>query len=261
MKWATPGLSRLRNWCLALALLLAPIGIFLPIDHRVAGLFYEGGGSFWLHDSWVGYVFHDVIRPTFYWLLIAIIVVLAVRSGMKTGHRNLTVRRVIYVLAVVGIGLGLVTNLILKNEFDRPRPLHTVEYGGEQKYQPPILPAKGCERNCSFVSGDASAAFALIALPTAFATGRRRRKIMQAMIWVGVGIGSLRMMNGSHYLFDVTYAGLINVWIAAALYVPVLKLRGRQIEAIPEQCSSLIRSGTEGSRRLWGWLRNGSEKG
>ena len=187
MTWSTPGLTRIRNWCLALALLLAPIGIFFPIDHRVAGLFYEGAGSFWLHDSWVGYAFHDVIRPTFYWVLIALVVLLAVRSGMKRGHRNLTVRRVIYVLAVVGIGLGLITNAILKNEFDRPRPLHTIEYGGAQKYQPPILPAQGCERNCSFVSGDASAAFALIALPIAFASGRRRRKIMKAMILIIFG--------------------------------------------------------------------------
>jgi lipid A 4'-phosphatase len=255
---STPGLARVRLICLALALLLAPIAIFFPIDHRIAGLFYEGGGSFWLHDSWVGYAFHDVIRPTFYWVLIALLVVLAVRSGMKKGHRNLTVRRVIYVLAVVGIGLGLVTNLILKNEFDRPRPLHTLEYGGAQKYQPPILPTKGCERNCSFVSGDASAAFAMIALPIAFATGRRRRKLIRFVLWAGVFVGLLRMMNGSHYLFDVTYAGLINVWIAAALYKPILKLRGRHIEAVPTGISRLISAGTAGSRRLWHWLRHGS---
>lgn len=255
---STPGLARIRLVCVSLALLLAPIAIFFPIDHRVAGLFYEGGGSFWLHDSWVGYAFHDVIRPTFYWVLIALIVLLAVRSGMKQAHRNLTVRRVVYVLAVVGIGLGLVTNLILKNEFDRPRPLHTIEYGGDKKYQPPILPAEGCERNCSFVSGDASAGFALIALPIAFASGRRRRKLMKTLIWVGIVIGSLRMMNGSHYLFDVTYAGLINVWIAAALYKPILKLRGRHIEAIPGQIGALISSGSAGSRRLWHWLRHGS---
>lgn len=249
-----PGLTRIRDICITLALLLAPIGIFLPLDHRVAGLFYEGGGSFWLHDSVVGYVFHDVIRPVFYWALIALVVLLAIRSGRMRAHRGLTVRRVFYVLAVVGIGLGLVTNLILKNEFDRPRPLHTVEYGGDKPYQPPILPAKGCERNCSFVSGDASAGFALIALPIAFASGRRRRQFIRVAIWTGVVVGSFRMMNGSHYLFDVIYAGLINVGIAAALYLPVLRLKARHVNAMPAATGRFLDACRRGVMAGIDWL-------
>lgn len=249
-----PGLTRIRDICITLALLLAPVAIFLPLDHRVAGMFYEGDGSFWLHDSVVGYVFHDVIRPVFYWALIALVVLLAIRSGRMPGHRGLTVRRVFYVLAVVGIGLGLITNVILKNEFDRPRPLHTVEYGGDKRYQPPILPARGCERNCSFVSGDASAGFALIALPIAFASGRRRRQFIRVALWTGVVVGSFRMMNGSHYLFDVIYAGLINVGLAAALYLPILRLRARHVTNLPQYAGRFLTACRSGVTAGIDWL-------
>lgn len=247
-------MTRLRDICLVLALLLAPIGIFFPIDHWVAGLFYEGDGSFWLTDSWVGYVFHDILRPTFYWVLAAGLLYLLARSWGMRGHAGLTLRRLAYIVAVLGLGLGLITNTILKGQFDRPRPLHTQAYGGEQTYKPPILPTYGCERNCSFVSGDASAAFAMIALPIAFASGRRRRKLIRAALWLGVAIGLMRMMNGSHYLFDVIYAGLINVGLAAALYRPILGLRMRHIKGLPDYARAWAGSAMTGLRRLRAWL-------
>ncbi|WP_416898739.1 MAG: phosphatase PAP2 family protein [Minwuia sp.] len=249
------GLTRMRDICITAALALAPIAIFFPLDAWVAGLFYEGGGSFWLTESWVGDAFHDVLRPAFYWVLIALVLLLAFRSARMKAHVRLTVRRVIYVAAVLGIGLGLVTNLILKDQFDRPRPLHTVEYGGTKAYQPPILPAKGCERNCSFVSGDAAAGFAMVALPIAFASGRRRRKLIRAALWFGVAVGSLRMLNGSHYFFDVIYAGLINVGLAAALYVPILKLDRRRLKAAGETVGNWGRSLGPALGRVWNWLR------
>ncbi|WP_417514431.1 phosphatase PAP2 family protein [Minwuia sp.] len=249
------GLTRMRDICIAAALFLAPIAIFFPIDHWVASLFYEGNGSFWLTKSWVGTAFHDVLRPMFYWVLIGGVVVLAIRSARQQAHIGLTIRRVIYVAAVIGIGLGLVTNNILKDRFDRPRPMHTVEFGGDRKYQPPILPATGCERNCSFVSGDAAAGFAMVAIPIAFASGRRRRKLIRVALWFGVAVGSMRMMNGSHYFFDVIYAGLINVGIAAALYRPMIETRMRHVKAIPARLRSGCARALSGTQRLWRWLR------
>ncbi len=218
-------LTRYRRLCLILAFLLAPLALFTPLDRIAAGMFHLQGNEFWITDSIVGDIFHDVLRPTFYWLLVVGTLGLAANGLRTRWKRRLTIRRLIYVLAVFGLGVGLVTNALLKDQWDRPRPLHTVEFGGEQQYQPALIPTHGCARNCSFVSGDASAAFAMIAIPVAFATGRRRRRLMQAALWFGVAIGLMRMFNGSHFLFDVTYAGLINVWIAMALYPVIIRAR------------------------------------
>lgn len=256
MKMRAAGLDRIRDICLVAGLLLAPVGIYVPLDHWTAGLFHLGGGEFWLNDSWVGTAFHGYIRPAFYWLLAAIVVALAVRSFRMPGHRWLTLRRLLYVGAVVGIGLGLVTNNILKDRFDRPRPMQTVEYGGEARYQPPVLPAKGCERNCSFVSGDAAAGFVLIALPLAFASGRRRWQMMKLTLWIGATVGLLRMMNGSHYLFDVVYAGLINVAIAAVLWRPFMRWHWAEVRALPGRVGIAGRAAGEGVAFAWRWLRH-----
>lgn len=218
-------LTRYRRLCLILGFLIAPLALFTPLDRIAAGLFHLQGNEFWITDSMVGDLFHDVLRPTFYWLLIVGALGLTANGLRKRWKRRLTIRRLIYVLAVFGLGVGLVTNALLKDQWDRPRPLHTVEFGGAQQYQPALIPTHGCERNCSFVSGDASAAFAMIAIPIAFATGRRRRRWMKAALWFGVAIGLMRMFNGSHFMFDVAYAGLINVWIATALYPLMLKVR------------------------------------
>ncbi|MEC9345302.1 MAG: phosphatase PAP2 family protein [Pseudomonadota bacterium] len=219
------GARRLCERLLILGLLAAPLFIFVPVDRWIASLFYLGGGAFWLTDSWVGDLFHDVLRPAFYWVLIAGVILLGLVGFLKPGSAMPTVRRLVYVIAVFGLGVGLLTNAILKDQWDRPRPLQTTAFGGEARYQPPLIPTKGCERNCSFVSGDASAAFALVALPLAFAAGRRRRRLITATLWFGVVIGLLRMLNGSHFASDVFYAGIFNVALAAALYTPIIGWR------------------------------------
>lgn len=255
MKMGMTGMARLRDFCLIAGLFLAPVGIYVPLDHWIAGLFYLGDGEFWLTESWVGTAFHGYIRPAFYWGLIALLVFLAGRSFLQRGHRWLTLRRLLYVGAVVGLGLGLVTNNILKDRFDRPRPMQTVEYGGEARYQPPVLPGKGCDDNCSFVSGDAAAGFVLIALPIAFATGRRRWQFMKATLWIGATVGLLRMLNGSHYFFDVVYAGLINVAIAATLYRSFIRWRARDLLALPARVAGGFRAAGRAVVFAWGWLR------
>ena len=250
-------LSRYRRYCLALAFLLAPLALFTPLDRIAAGMFHLQGNEFWLTDSIAGDVFHDILRPTFYWLLIAIALGLTANGFRKRWRRRATARRLFYVLAVFGIGVGLVTNLLLKDQWDRPRPLHTVEFGGEQQYQPALIPTHGCARNCSFVSGDASAAFAMIALPIAFAAGRRRRRLMQAALWFGVAIGLMRMFNGSHYLFDVTYAGLINVWIATALYPVIMRARPGSLRRWGRDSRAAVHDFGEMLGRFWQRCRHG----
>lgn len=224
------GAKRLRDRLLILGLVAAPLFLFVPLDRWIASLFYLGQGEFWLTDSLLGDLFHDVLRPAFYWVLIGGVILLGYLGFLKRETTMPTVRRLIYVTAVFGLGVGLLTNAVLKDNWHRPRPMQTTEFGGEHRYQPPLVPTRGCARNCSFVSGDASAAFALVALPLAFATGRRRRRLVKAAVWFGVAIGLMRMLNGSHFASDVFYAGVLNVAVAAALYTPIIGWRAGDME-------------------------------
>ena len=59
------------------------------------------------------------------------------------------------------IGCGLIANFYFKDNWGRARPINIQEFGGEKLI--PSYNIDQCERNCSWISGEASAAFSFIA--------------------------------------------------------------------------------------------------
>ena len=70
---------------------------------------------------------------------------------------------VIYLVASFVIGPGLLANVSLKENWGRPRPNQVQQFGGSEHFQPWWRPSGECSRNCSFVSGEASQGFWLVA--------------------------------------------------------------------------------------------------
>jgi len=66
---------------------------------------------------------------------------------------------VIFLIATIAIGSGLVVNLGLKDHAHRPRPVHVVEFGGTDEFRPWYRFDGACKINCSFVSGEAATGF------------------------------------------------------------------------------------------------------
>lgn len=102
----------------------------------------------------------------------------------------------------------IVVNLLLKEYWGRPRPVETVFFGGEHPYVPPGDISTYCDTNCSFVSGEASAAFWMLTLAFYFGAKQRGAFIVLAGI-PALAIGFLRIAFGRHYLSDVIMAGCI----------------------------------------------------
>ena len=61
------------------------------------------------------------------------------------------------------IGCGLIANLYFKDTWGRARPINIQEFGGDKIYTQAFVKSDQCERNCSWISGEASAAFSFIA--------------------------------------------------------------------------------------------------
>jgi hypothetical protein len=61
------------------------------------------------------------------------------------------------------VGPGLTANLVLKENWGRPRPNSVEQFAGNAPFQPWWRPSQSCQRNCSFVSGEASQAFWTVA--------------------------------------------------------------------------------------------------
>src|SRR3954464_12487742 len=86
------------------------------------------------------------------------IIAAGVTRMLRLPQRVIPGRIVLFLVSTLALGPGLLANVILKDHWHRPRPVQVVEFGGSKPYVDWWDPRGGCERNCSFVSGEASAA-------------------------------------------------------------------------------------------------------
>ncbi len=94
-----------------------------------------------------------------------------------------------FILLTYLVGPGLVANAVFKENWSRPRPAHVTEFGGAEKFKPWWDPSGTCPKNCSFVSGEASAGFAVLAIAVLAPAAWRLPAIALALgfgIFVGV---------------------------------------------------------------------------
>ncbi len=181
------------------------------IDLATSALFYTPSQGFTLkHSEWARlfYKGSPLLVQAWIYLLIA-----AVLLSFRSGFRHLR-RHALFLLAVITLGPGLLVNVVLKDHWDRARPVQIVQFGGEKQFTPAWVIADQCADNCSFVSGHASGAFSLLALAWVFPR-RRHFWLTVGAIW-GSNMGLVRIAQGGHFLSDVVFAGFL-VYFSAAL--------------------------------------------
>ena len=183
--------------------------VFPEIDLAVASFFFtgrEGQQFLFQQDRWVAWIRKSAQNG---FVVICLVVVLSLIVDILWGRRlfGLDLRRSSYLILCFALGPGLLVNYVLKNHWGRARPSQITAFGGEQEFTPALIIADQCERNCSFVSGEAAMGFSLLAMALLVSSGRRPLYIWAA-IGLGCFIGFLRMGAGGHFLSDVVFAGL-----------------------------------------------------
>lgn len=133
------------------------------------------------------------------------------RLGVATAYAP-SGRQLAFLFATMAIGPGLVVNLGLKDHAHRPRPVHTMEFGGTSEFRPWFRFDGDCATNCSFVSGEGSEAFWMVA-PASLAPPPIRPFVIAGALLFGALTSVLRMAAGGHYLSDVLIAALIVLMI------------------------------------------------
>jgi lipid A 4'-phosphatase len=118
--------------------------------------------------------------------------------------------QVAFLVATMAIGPGLIVNLVLKDHSHRPRPMHTQDFGGVAEFRPWYRFDGDCLTNCSFVSGEGSEAFWMVA-PASLAPPPLRAFAVAGALLFGALASLLRMATGGHYLSDVLLAALITL--------------------------------------------------
>jgi lipid A 4'-phosphatase len=192
------------------ALTLGIFAIWPDLDLAVSHYFYDGGG-FAGRDS-LGRFGRDFFRVTPFVVLAAFAALwLAKRRGAAL-HWAPNGRAVIFLIATIAIGPGLIVNLGLKDHWRRPRPVQTQDFNGPSPFRPWYDTNGACQKNCSFVSGEAATGFWMVA-PASVLPPPWRAPATVAAFAFGIGASLLRMAFGGHYLSDVLLGGLITLGV------------------------------------------------
>ena len=95
-------------------------------------------------------------------------IALAIKLVLPRRRMLISSRAALFLIATLALGPGLVTNVILKDNWGRPRPPEVTQFNGPEQFRPWWDPRGPCERNCSFVAGEGAGGFWTLA-PAALA--------------------------------------------------------------------------------------------
>ena len=128
-------------------------------------------------------------------------------------------------LAIIGliigpiVGSGIIANWYFKDQWGRARPVHITEFGGDKNFTRAFLMSDQCEKNCSWISGEASAAFS-------FFVGTLILKnpyFFFLNLLFGVVVSFCRISMGGHFLSDNLFALFFMIYLALGYKYLVIK--------------------------------------
>ena len=225
---------------------LGAVSIFFAavpeLDLIVSRLFWSPAEGFALSDNSLLLLLRDTGR-LLPWLVISLVLILLIvprlydlRPGVPPPHKLL------FVLIFFALGPGLMTHAI-KTLVGRARPRDIAEFGGMGAFTPPWDLSDQCLRNCSFISGESSSAFALLTLIVLLPRSYRRI-YLSLMGLFAAAISFNRVVFGAHFFSDVVLAWNVMTVVALvlwrwtsvnSLYIDALFLRRKQPSSSSEE--------------------------
>lgn len=148
-------------------------------------------------------------------------------------------RAALFLIVTMALAPGLMANVILKENWNRPRPVEVKQFGGDLAFVPWWDPRGTCDKNCSFVAGEGAGGFWTLA-PAALAPPAWRALAYGAALAFGVAAGGLRMIGGAHFFSDVAFSGVFTfliIWLVHGLIYrwPTTRLTDAQVEGAIER--------------------------
>ena len=218
-------------------------GLFPSLDIDIASYFYPvrvSGYAFGWRLSPTLMTIHDIALNAAFVLVAPALIALVLKLLMPRTRMLISGRAIVFLVSTMLLAPGLLTNVILKDHWGRPRPIDVTQFGGDQHFVAWWNPRGDCPGNCSFVSGDVSTTAWTFA-PAALAPPQYRALAYGAALALTVFMGVVRIMFGGHFPSDAIFAGVFTfliVWLAYALiYRWRTRLDDQQIERGLERIS------------------------
>jgi lipid A 4'-phosphatase len=211
------------------------LGIFPWIDIAATRPFYDAANkAFMLARDPVALAVRDGIVYVISAIAAVAIVAVVVKLVLPRRPMLIPGRAALLMITTLVLAPGLVTNVILKDGWGRPRPYSVQQFGEKATFVPWWDPRGTCDKNCSFVAGEGSGAFWTLA-PAAVTPPAVRPFAYAAAIAFAVGASAFRIAFGAHFLSDTIFAGVFTfllIWLVHGLIYrwPRTRLTDEQVE-------------------------------
>lgn len=232
-------------------------GVYPRLDLEISAVFYDPRTNLFAANV-QPWVMHS--RDAARWLsglLFAPACLAIIGKVFLPKHRMLIgARAAFFLVLTMALGPGLITNVILKDNWGRARPIDIVELGGAYRFTAWWDPRGQCPENCSFVAGEPSGAFWTLA-PAALAPPQWRLLAYGGALAFGAAVGLLRIAGGAHFFTDVVFAGVLMflaIWLMHGLLFRwrATHLSDEALERPLAQAGEAVRGVPVAIRRLFG---------
>lgn len=152
-------------------------------------------------------------------VLLALVAIFALAIGFFSRRVSRYRKIALFLVLLIVIGPGLITNALLKDQWGRPRPRQIEAFGGKETFLPVWVKGVAGARK-SFPSGHASVGYFLMA-PFFFLRNTAKRWAYLLLL-MGLGYGTLmgigRMIQGAHFASDIIWAWGVTYLTGLSLY-------------------------------------------
>lgn len=213
-------------------ILLVAISIVFAVvpelDLFVSRHFWMESTGFGFRENTVLLLIRDANRQLT-WVVIGIMTILMLAHRFIHLSQHLpSPHRILFVITFFAVGPGLGVQLI-KSVVGRARPKSVEEFGGSRAFTLPWEMTDQCLRNCSFISGEAASAFALLTL-VVFIGPKRAPFYLTGMGILVLAFSFNRVVFGAHFLSDVILAWNV-MWVLAIVLWHGFSTKAPQIDA------------------------------
>jgi lipid A 4'-phosphatase len=188
------------------------------MDLLVSGFFYNSSHGFFWDRAPLFLTLHTIATKGAWLLGLFLVSMVLFKAWQKRSVQDPAFKASAFLLLALLLGPVLVANVIFKDHWGRARPHEVVAFHGTSPFTPALIPANNCDKNCSFVAGDAAFGFYCPTFGYTARTRRLRRVFFAGGLCLGSLMGLARIAMGAHFLSDVLYACLFMLLSSALLH-------------------------------------------
>ena len=241
-------------------------GAYPQLDLALSRPFFAHDGTgFWarVHPDWLWARWLGIWIPT----VLALAVGAALIFKLLLPRRRMLIpgRAAVLILTTLALAPGLVTNVLLKDNWGRPRPIDVTEFQGEEHFIPWWDPRGDCPKNCSFVAGEPSGAIWMLSAAAVLPPPWRPAAYGLVLVFGGV-IGVVRLAGGGHFVSDILFSGVFTyliIWLMHGLLYrwPATRITDAQVEGALERLTLPIYQALERAvMRIGAAFRGGADE-